>query len=282
MQIKKILVSILIPLLAYNGLLLINSSYLRQAYVESVVQIPVIAQKKLANGEPLEVVTRWAVNKRNQLKHDIREKGSYLDKKWAENRNLKKYNNALGPSYTWLFDKIQADKNESAEVVNQKIIAGSGKTNIEINNQIKQKGWLGFGLVGLMLVLFISRIYTAKTHPKRNIILPELGRVAGGLIGGTVGVHLGVSLSEQLAYPEQLANFGTVGSLTCCVLTAFIVAFVLDKSLRYATKTLQKKAVVPSQKQSVLTVGWLLSAASRVHLGGPYLLLNSVRKTLPH
>lgn len=250
MQIKKILVSILIPLLAYNGLLLINSSYLRKSYVESVSQIPVIAQQKIAHGEDVEKVTRWAVAKRNELKHDTREKGSYLDKKWAESRNLKKYNNILGPSYEWLFKKIQAGGVESAGEVNQKIIAGSGRTNLEINEQIHQKGRMGFGLVGLMLVLFIARIYTSSRHPKRNIVLPELGRIAGGLAGGALGVHLGISLSEQLAYPEQLANFGTVGWLTCCVLTAFIFAFVLEKLLNYAPNTIKKQTAKPVSNQA--------------------------------
>ncbi|MGB0524796.1 MAG: hypothetical protein ACPGJS_17620 [Flammeovirgaceae bacterium] len=252
MRLKTILISVIIPILAYNGLLLINSSHLRQAYIDSVSKIPDVAHKKLALGEDLEQVTRWAVDQRNRLKSETREKGGYLDKSWAEQRNLKKYNNKLGPSYTWLFNKVRGDQAITPEEVNRKIIAGAGKTNAVINQQMKQKGWLGIAFVIIVLCLLGYRIYTSPINPKRNIVIPELGRVVGGLIGGSLGVHLGVAISQKLAYPNQLANFGMVGWLICCVLVASTIAFTLKKLLQHAPKSLQSTPHSVPQKESVL------------------------------
>lgn len=252
MRLKHIIISILMPILAYHGLLLINSSYLRQSYVSSVKQIPIIAEQKLKQGHDLESVTQWAVDKRNQLKHDTREKGSYIDKKWAEDRNIQKYNNPLGPSYAWLFNKIQSSSQESAEAVNKKIIAGSGKTNLEINESIKQKGWLGIAYSILVIGLLGYRIYSSDALPKRNIVIPELGRIIGGLAGGSLGVHLGVNIAEALAYPELLATFGFISGLIGSVVLAYFIAFLLVKFLYHAPKTFKPNPPIIPKKESAM------------------------------
>ena len=254
MQLKNPILNIAIPLLAFFGLVFVNQSHLREAYTQSVKQLPTVAYQKLNRGEELESVTRWVVEKRNQLKVEARKKGGFIAKRWAEERNKKKYNNPIGPSYNWLFNAIQTKSGGTTKEVNLKIIDGSGKTSSTVNQESVTYGWIGRGMLAILLGIVIYRIYSSSVHPRRNIVIPELGRIIGGLLGGSIGVHLGVMLSELLAYQEHLVTFGRVGGTLFCIGIASLIAFTITKILSNALNNNQPAQPSPTmvKKEAVL------------------------------
>ncbi|HLV34436.1 MAG TPA: hypothetical protein VKY59_04945, partial [Spirillospora sp.] len=75
---------------------------LRRVYMQSARKITEDALKQVANGTPAQNAARWAVEARNDLKVQIRSKGSPIVKGLAEARNIRKYGNKIGPSYEQL------------------------------------------------------------------------------------------------------------------------------------------------------------------------------------
>lgn len=254
MRFKQLIFNIAIPLLAFFGLVFVNQSHLREGYIQSVRQLPTVAYQKLDRGEEVETVTKWVVEKRNQLKVEAREKGGFIAKRWAEERNRKKYNNPIGPSYEFLFNAIQSKSGGTTKEVNLKIIDGSGRTSTTVDQESVIVGWVGRVMIVILLGIIIYRIYTSNVSPKRDIVIPELGRVVGGLLGGSLGVHLGVMLAESLANQEHLVTFGRLGGTLFSVIIASIVAFVLTKILSNALNKIQSAQPSPTatKKESVL------------------------------
>ena len=240
MKFLKWIQLLVLPVAAYLGVVLINESNLRQEYVRLVTEIPIEAEQKLSKGLPTEEVTRWAVDRRNDVKVLIRNKGNYVTKRWAEERNQKKYNNPIGPSYKSLFDKIKQE-DQSAEEVNKKILAGSGMANASVTASVKRFKYWGIGILSLWLISIIAFVKHEKYNTWQRLGLESV-RFAASLLGGTSGVWLAVNLSLLLHYSEYLEQFGYVGGIIGSIvlafgLTTFVQRFILHEKPRTLIST---------------------------------------------
>jgi hypothetical protein len=102
-----------------------QSDLLREMYGTGNEKILQEARDMITNGKSESEVARWIVESRNNLKEVVRTKGPIVFKKLVEYRNLKKYGNALGPSYEML---RAAGKTDAA------IIAGVTSTSKDFNS----------------------------------------------------------------------------------------------------------------------------------------------------
>ncbi|MCU0450336.1 MAG: hypothetical protein MUC97_10940 [Bernardetiaceae bacterium] len=187
-------------LLFYAGVVCIHETLLRSEYETRSLQLAqqafaqasqmVLARNAPAPGLAVQAVAQRAVQGRNDLKAEIRERGNAITKAWAEQRNLAKYGNPIGPSY----DELKASllkKGTPADSVDWAMINSSGQTNRAVTARVDSFFWYGLALLVIYLVWMALSLRRSGAN-----WLPALGREAITLL---LGSGLGYGLSHGLA-----------------------------------------------------------------------------------
>ncbi|WP_448519843.1 hypothetical protein [Rhodoflexus sp.] len=180
---KQLLYLILQGFIAYVGIVLWHEGVLRGEYEASVAALYDQSMQKLSNESP-EMVARWAVLERNYLKQRIRDKGNPINKISAENRNIAKYGNPIGPSYEFLTAEL-IKKGIPADMTDQQIISSAATSNQSINERMNRTMIIGICLCLLYLVITGIKVFISH-EDKVAVIKRELIGLAASVASGTL------------------------------------------------------------------------------------------------
>jgi hypothetical protein len=180
---KQLLYLIIQGFIAYLGIVLWHEGALRSRYEASVAALYEKAVQKLSTETP-EAVARWAVLERNYLKQITRDKGNPISKISAENRNIEKYNNPVGPSYEFLTAEL-LKKGIPADMTDQQIIAGAATSNQSINQRMNQTAIIGVCLCLLYVVITGIKVFISH-EDKVSVLKWEFIGLMASLASGTL------------------------------------------------------------------------------------------------
>jgi hypothetical protein len=180
---------ILRSLLIYISIVFVHEGYLREEYEERAAIISVQAQDKIKM-QSIDSVAYWAIKARNDLKVEIREKGNPISQRLAEQRNLKKYGDPVGPDYQFL-EKELLKKGISKENVSQEIIKSAGMANKTINEEARNMKLLGaIFLIAYCLWAFYQAIKLPQLSMRITSLLDTLFAFLVSVLGSMIGVWL--------------------------------------------------------------------------------------------
>jgi hypothetical protein len=187
-------------ILFYAGVVFIHENLLRNEYEARSLQMAqqafatasqiVLARNAPTPAQAVQSVAQRAVQGRNDLKAEIRDRGNAITKAWAEQRNVAKYGNPLGPSY----DELKAGllkKGTPPDSVDWAMIRSSGQTNRTVNGQVGAFFWYGLGLLLAYVAWAALSLRQAGANWTASLV-----REAATLL---VGSGLGYGLSHWLA-----------------------------------------------------------------------------------
>nr|CBH39167.1 hypothetical membrane protein [uncultured archaeon] len=200
----------------YGSVVAMHEAYLREIYDNSTKGITETAKQMVGKDVPQGDAAKWAVNARNQLKAKIRTDGNPILKKVFEARNLKAYQNKLGPSYEKLYTKY-AKQGLSPEEINSKIIRGSGKPNIKINRWAGRLKVAGRIMIAIDIALAGVKVALAPEGERVKVGLQEVARIAGALALGAVGVKAGAAAGAAIG-----VLFGGAGAVPGAIIGGII------------------------------------------------------------
>ncbi len=140
-----------------------------------------------SRGVPDEEIAKWAVEARNAAKARIR-RWDVL-KSWAEQRNLVKYGDALGPSYGQLRSGDPA--RGMAPRGDGEIIEAATRTNRRVNRWAGRLRIAGRILIAIDLAVSGYRVWKAPPEDRPKVFIREATGLAGALAGGWAGAKLG-------------------------------------------------------------------------------------------
>ncbi len=175
-------------LLAYLSIVAIHEGFLREEYEAKAAEITLKANAQLAT-QNIDSVAHWAVKARNDLKVEIREKGNPITQRLAEQRNLKKYGNKIGPSYQML-EKELSKKGIDKANISKEIIASAGRANQQVSNTARNIKLFG---IGFLLAYWLNVFFIVKKMPltlRKTAFLKELLTFFIGIAGSTLAVWL--------------------------------------------------------------------------------------------
>jgi hypothetical protein len=220
------------PIIFYWTLVGMHSGILRREYVIRTEELnSKIFFDELAANDNTELLTAL-IGQRNQLKHEIRERGNPMFKAWAEHRNTLKYGDKLGPDYNFLLKK-QQDKHPDWPVLQQRtyILKGVARTNEEVNSSaaILEYGGYTFAVL-LLLRLLLSMAWSARGEG----LLSGLQVLGSWLLGG-LGVLIAVSFSVQYAHDSQMFWVALVSGISL----SFVLVFIWDMIFKALFSKLQ-------------------------------------------
>ena len=130
-RLAKKLGDVLRPLLRVKHGALATVRATRQEYVDKSRAVTAQGLARVRNGESPEAVAHWAVDSRNALKVEARQRTPALFNRVAEARNVRRYGNSVGPTY----DQLSMGGIRSPI----EIIIGAGKTSPWVNKLLGVK-----------------------------------------------------------------------------------------------------------------------------------------------
>jgi hypothetical protein len=180
----------------YLGLVFVQEGLLRDEYDQRAGDISGQARAR-AQADPAARGThaRWSVDARNQLKDEIRQRGNPVTKAWAEQRNLAKYGDILGPTYQELSSGLLA-KGVAPDSVDWRIIGSAGRTSREVSLAANSLFVYGVGLLVLYAIWFLAMGGRVMAGQR----LAWLAREGGLMLAGCV-VGMGLSYVVAAIYP---------------------------------------------------------------------------------
>lgn len=179
---RQLLYLFLQGFIAYVGIVLWHEGALRSAYEAQVAALYDKAMQKLAHESP-EKVARWAVLERNYLKQMTRDKGNPINKISAENRNIQKYGNPVGPSYEFLTEEL-IKKGVPPDMTDKQIISSAATSNQAINQRMNQTAIIGICLCLLYVVITAIKVFISH-QDKIAVLKWELIGLLASLASGT-------------------------------------------------------------------------------------------------
>jgi hypothetical protein len=180
----------------YLGLVFVQEGLLREEYDQRAADIAGQAHARAqADPRARDTHARWSVDARNQLKDEIRQRGNPVTKAWAEQRNLAKYGDILGPTYQELSTGLLA-KGVAPDSVDWKIMGSAGRTSREVSLVANSLLVYGLALTVLYAVWFLAMGLRTPAGQR----LAWLGREVGLMLAGCV-VGMGLSYVVAAIYP---------------------------------------------------------------------------------
>jgi hypothetical protein len=180
----------------YLGLVFVQEGLLREEYDQRAADIAGQAHARAqADPRARDTHARWSVDARNQLKDEIRQRGNPVTKAWAEQRNLAKYGDILGPTYQELSTGLLA-KGVAPDSVDWKIMGSAGRTSREVSLVANSLLVYGLALTVLYAVWFLAMGLRTPAGQR----LAWLGREVGLMLAGCV-VGMGLSYLVAAIYP---------------------------------------------------------------------------------
>lgn len=168
----------------HAGITMTAEAALREVYARSARQISEEALRMVARGVPVEEAARWATQARNSLKVQIRASGSPITRGLAEARNIRRYGNAVGPTYD---DLIRQGKTP------QDILGSSGRASQTTNRLATRIRVAGRFLIAIDLAIVTWEVVTAPEGERGRTAAGGVGGVAGALAGGWAGAKGGAA-----------------------------------------------------------------------------------------
>ncbi len=174
-------------LMCYFSLVAIHEGYLRQSYREQVQDLPQQAEQRLQeNGDTLAAV-KWVIAERNSLKQQTRQRGNVLPDYLAAHRNIQKYGQAIGPTYTALYQLTQKKHTEwNRSQIHQEIITKAGQSNPNVDKNLKEIQWNGILMLSLLTFGFLLGLYTTEKGKRLKWTSFYLAHFVGAALGGTI------------------------------------------------------------------------------------------------
>ncbi len=167
-------------LLEYQGLL-------RELYNKADAAIDAEILYMQSKGVPEEQIAKWAVKARNEAKVKIRKWDPA--KTWAEQRNLAKYGDKVGPSHSQLKNGDPSHKIKPKS--NKQIIEGATRTNTGLNTWAGRLRIAGRIMLAVDLVISGYRVWVAPPKDRPKVFIKEATGLAGALAGGLLGAKGG-------------------------------------------------------------------------------------------
>lgn len=199
---------------AGGGTVLEVEGALRALYEEADRAIYQTAQRLIAEGRPVEEVARWANAARNEAKVRIRRWDLDVLRLLAEQRNLRKYENPIGPSYEKL--RTGDPARGIAPKTDKQIIESAAKANLKVNRWVGRLRIAGRILIAIDIGIASYRVATAGVEWPRVALQEGLG-VAGAAAGGWAGAKLGGAIGAGIG-----AWFGGAGAVPGAAIGAII------------------------------------------------------------
>lgn len=199
------------------GTLAEYQAVLRELYNKIDAQIANEAEYMRSNGVPEEKIARWAFAARNTAKARVR-RWDVL-KKWAEERNLKKYGDKLGPSYEQLRSGDPAHR--ISPRTDEEIIEGASRANRGVNRWAGRLRIAGRILIFIDLGISTYKIANAPTKDRPKVFFREATKWAGAVAGGWAGAKIGASAGALIG-----GWFGGGGAAPGAAIGAFLGGIV--------------------------------------------------------
>ncbi|HEX5749530.1 MAG TPA: DUF4157 domain-containing protein [Archangium sp.] len=198
---------------AGGGTVLEVEGLLRALYDEADQAISQTAQRLIAEGRPVEEVARWANAARNEAKVRIRRWDLDVLRLLAEQRNLRKYENPVGPSY----EKLRTgDARGITPKTDKQIIESAARANLKVNKWVGRLRIAGRILIAIDIGIASYRVATAGVEWPRVALQEGLG-VAGAAAGGWAGAKLVGAIGAGIG-----TWFGGAGAIPGAAIGAFI------------------------------------------------------------
>ncbi|MGH8884626.1 MAG: hypothetical protein ACRDYX_05530 [Egibacteraceae bacterium] len=159
--------------------------------------------RMIANGASVEDPARWAHAARNELKVQIRAKGSPITKGLAEARNINKYGDKVGPTYD---DLIRQGKTP------EDIIGSSGRANVKATQAATRMRVGGGFLIAVDLAIVTWEVTHAEPSDRLRTLVEGAGGVGGALAGGWAGAKGGAAVGSLFG-PWGTAIGGVIGAI---------------------------------------------------------------------
>ena len=179
---------------------------LRDLYRRSDEGIYQTAQDMLENGVPEDEVAKWATEARNQAKAKIRKFDMTVVKKLAEQRNLRKYGDELGPSYKQL--RYGDPEFDIAPRSDDEVVKSAKKTNLKVNRWTGRLRIAGRIMIAVDIGIAGYNVISAPESEQWRTAASELGGLAGAAAGGVAGAKLGGMIGGGIG-----AWFGGAGAI---------------------------------------------------------------------
>jgi hypothetical protein len=229
---RNIYVWLLEPTILYWTIVGMHAGILRREYVIRAEELnSTIFFDEVANNDNTEVL-QALVNQRNQLKHEIRERGNPIFTEWAAHRNTVKYGDKLGPNLDYLY-KRQEEKHPdwTAAQIRTEVLKGVSRTNADVNDGMMM---LEYGSYTFAIFLLLRLILTmAKSRRGEGLLAGA--HVLGSWILGSLGVLTGVSFGIRYVNYDMILWAG----LGAGILVSFILVFIWDRIFKFLYRKLQ-------------------------------------------
>ena len=187
----------------YVGRTMTAEAALREVYQQGARGITREALEMVARGESVSDAARWAHNARNDLKVQIRARGSPISRGLAEARNVRKYGDKVGPTYD---DLIRQGKTP------EDIIGSSGRSSTKVNRVATRMRLAGRLLVAVDIAILTWEVIEAPEGQGLKTAVVGAGRVGGALGGGWAGAKGGAAVGSFFG-PVGTAVGGVIGGL---------------------------------------------------------------------
>jgi hypothetical protein len=187
----------------YAGTTMTSEEALRRVYMQSARKITEDALKQVADGVPSQNAARWAVEARNDLKVQIRSKGSPIVKGLAEARNIRKYGNKVGPSYEQLIREGKTPDD---------IIGKAGRSSTKVNRLSTTLKVGGRVLIAVDLAIVTWEVFSAPEGERLRTAVGGAGGLAGAAAGGWAGAKAGGAIGSLFG-PVGTAVGGVIGGI---------------------------------------------------------------------
>lgn len=186
---------------------------LRQLYLKADLAIYSEASYMLSKGAPVHEVAKWANEARNQAKAKIRAWSTA--KAWAEQRNLLRYGDKLGPSYEQL--KYSDPSKGIRPRSDKQIIESAAKANPRVSR------WAGrlriAGRIAVVIDLGIAgyNVWVASPQDRPKVLAREVAGIAGAAGGAWAGAKGGAAIGA-FGGPVGAAIGGILGGIGGAIL----------------------------------------------------------------
>jgi hypothetical protein len=187
----------------YAGKTMTAEATLREVYQRAAREISDEALRMVANGATVEDAARFANQARNDLKVQIRARGSPITRGLAEARNLKKYGNKVGPTYD---DLIRRGKTP------EDIIGASGRASTKVNRIATRLRVAGRFMIAIDVAIVTWEVIEAPEGQGLRTAVAGGGGIAGALAGGWAGAKGGAAFGTLFG-PWGTAIGGVIGGI---------------------------------------------------------------------
>lgn len=170
-----------------GGALLEYQAALRDLYQKIDAGIAEEVAYMRSKGVPEAQIAEWSVRARNEAKMRVRTWDAL--KTWAEARNVAKYGDPIGPSYSQLRSGDPA-RNISPRT-DVEIANGASRSNAAVNRWAGRLRIAGRIFIGVDLAVSGYRVWNAPAEQRPQTFIRELSGFAGAMIGGWAGAKGG-------------------------------------------------------------------------------------------